>query len=123
MNNYKSGRLAEFFARLLFIFKGYTILSKNFKVGKGFNIGEVDFVARKGKTIVFVEVKKRTSLETAAYAISENQKKRISRGAEFFLKTHPQYKNSDIRFDAVLISFPCHIRHLKNAWNIENIQY
>ena len=123
MNNYKSGRLAEFFARLLFIFKGYTILSKNFKVGKGFNIGEVDFVARKGKTIVFVEVKKRTSLETAAYAISENQKKRIIRDAEFFLKTHPQYKNSDIRFDAVLIAFPCHIRHLKNAWNIENIQY
>ena len=99
MNNYKSGRLAEFFARLLFIFKGYTILSKNFKVGKGFNIGEVDFIARKGKTIV-----------------SENQKKRIIRGAEFFLKTHPQYKNSDIRFDAVLIAFPCHIRHMKNAW-------
>ena len=115
--------MAEFFARLLFIFKGYTILSKNFKVGKGFNIGEVDFIARKGKTIVFVEVKKRTSLETAAYAISENQKKRIIRGAEIFLKTHPQYKNSDIRFDAVLIAFPCHIRHLKNAWNIENIQY
>ena len=117
MTNYKSGKIAEFFARLLFILKGYSILSKNFKAGKGFNIGEVDFVARKGKCLIFVEVKKRGSVENAAYAISEKQKQRIIRGAEFFLKKYPQYKNFDVRFDAVLIAFPCRFRHIKNAWN------
>lgn len=116
MTNYKSGKIAEFFARLLFIFKGYTILEKNFKTGKGFNIGEIDFIARKKKVIVFVEVKKRSSLENAAYAITENQKRRIIRGAEFFMKRYPQYKNLNIRFDAVLITFPYRFQHIKNAW-------
>lgn len=116
MNNYKSGKMAEFFARMFLRLKGYHVLCKNYKTGKGMNIGEVDFIARKGKIIVFVEVKKRVSLEMAAYAISENQKKRIIRGAEMFLKQHPQYKNFDLRFDVVLIAFPLKIQHLKNAW-------
>jgi putative endonuclease len=121
MTNYKSGKIAEIFARLLFIFKGYTILSKNFKTGKGFNIGEVDFVACKKNVLVFVEVKKRSSLKTAAYAISEKQKQRIIRGAELYIKTHRNYKNYNIRFDAVLIAFPCYIQHIKNAWICENM--
>lgn len=116
MNNYKSGKLAELLARLFFSLKGYRVLRKNYKTGKGMNIGEVDFIAQKGKTVVFVEVKKRTTIKMAAFAISENQKKRIIRGAEMFLKQHPQYKNFDLRFDAVLIAFPLRIQHIENAW-------
>ena len=121
MTNYKSGKIAEFFARLLFVCKGYTILCKNFKAGKGYNIGEVDFIARKKNTIVFIEVKKRSSFERAAYAISEKQKRRIIRGAEFYMKKNPQYYNFDIRFDAVLITFPFGLKHFKNAWIYENV--
>lgn len=116
MNNYKSGKAAEFLARIFLRLKGYGILRKNYKTGKNMNIGEVDFIAHKGKTIIFVEVKKRTTLEMAAYAVTENQKKRIIRGAELFLKQNPQYKNFDVRFDVVLVAFPLKIRHIKNAW-------
>jgi putative endonuclease len=116
MNSYKSGRIAEFYARMFLRLKGYKIISKNIKTKKETNIGEIDFIASKGKCLIFVEVKKRSSLENAAYAISTTQKKRIIRGAELYLKKNTRYKDFDIRFDAVLIAFPYHIRHIKNAW-------
>lgn len=117
MNNNRSGHWAEFLARCLFRCKGYQILACNYVTGKGTRAGEVDFIARRGKTIVFVEVKKRQSLETAAYAISENQKQRIVNGAQAYLQKHPFYQNFDIRFDAVLVKLPFCLRHLPNAWN------
>lgn len=116
MNNYQSGKIAEFLARMFLRFSGYIILCKNFKVGKGNNIGEIDFIARRGKYLVFVEVKKRATIEAAAYAVSEQQKRRIIRGAELFMKKYPKYKNFDIRFDVILIAFPYYVRHIKNAW-------
>lgn len=116
MTNNLSGVLAEFIARTLFRFKGYKIMSKNYKTGKGTHAGEIDFIAKKSKTIIFVEVKKRKSVENASYAISDNQKKRIINGARGFLQKNHKYQNYNIRFDAVLISFPFQIRHIKNAW-------
>lgn len=116
MNNYNSGYRAEFFARLLFRLKGYRILAINYVCGRGTHAGEIDFIATRRNVLVFVEVKKRTSLEQAAHAISDIQQQRIRLGAEVFLKKHPQYRNYNIRFDAVLIKFPYSIRHIKNAW-------
>lgn len=116
MNNYHSGHWAEFLARNLFRLKGYRIVAANYITGKGTLAGELDFVARKGKTLVFVEVKKRSSLENAAYAISEMQKIRIRKGAEAFLKKHPQFYAFDIRFDVVLVKLPFSFLHLKNAF-------
>lgn len=123
MNNYESGKVAEFIARLVFLLKGYTILSKNFKAGRNTNIGEIDFIAKKGNYIVFAEVKKRTSLDLAAYAVAEKQKQRIIRGAQMFLKQKPQYKNCNVRFDVILIAFPFSVKHIKNAWSCEFVNY
>ena len=116
MNNNLSGHLAEATARWFMRFKGYKIVACNFVTGRGTTCGEVDFVARRGHTLVFVEVKKRSSLERAAYAIAPAQQKRIRNGALVFLKNNPQYKNFDLRFDAILVIFPFTIKHIKNAW-------
>ena len=116
LSNNKSGYVAEFLARCLLRLKGYRILAKNYVTGRGTNAGELDIVALKGNTVIFIEVKKRRDLEEAAYAISENQKQRISRGAEAFLKHYLKYQNNDIRFDAILVKLPLEIRHIKNAW-------
>lgn len=121
MNNNKSGKIAELMARIFLRFKGYRIVCKNFKAGRNMNIGEIDFVAIKKNYLVFAEVKKRANLETAAYAISENQKRRIIRGAELFLKRYPKYRNMDVRFDVVLVAFPLKLKHLKNAWQCESV--
>lgn len=61
---YKSGQLAEFVCRLYMRLHGYRIIAKNYKCGSGkkTSCGELDFVAAKGKRIVFCEVKKRKGL-------------------------------------------------------------
>ena len=92
------GKAAEFLARLYLRCKGYHI------------------IARRRKLIIFAEVKKRRTIEKAAYAISARQKERIRRGAETFIARHPQYAGFQFRFDAVLIRFPFSVRHLENVW-------
>lgn len=115
-SNYRAGRWAEFLAQKYFVLKGYRIISANYVTGRGTLAGEVDFIALRCQTVVFVEVKKRGSLDAAAYAILPAQQQRIIRGAEAFLQKHPQYQNYNLRFDAVLVAFPCSIRHIENAW-------
>ena len=80
------GHWAEFLARLLFRLKGYRIVAVNYVTGRGTNAGEVDFVACRQNVIVFVEVKQRSSLEKAAYAVKPRQQRRIWRAAEAFLQ-------------------------------------
>lgn len=110
------GKLAEGLACLWLLCKGYHILARNVVTGRGTTAGEIDIIAQRGKIIIFAEVKKRQSLEKAAYAISKTQKNRIRRGAEAFLTKHPELEDCDLRFDAILIKLPWLIRHIKNAW-------
>lgn len=114
MNNYNRGLWAEFLARMYMRMHGYQILQERYKSGRGTGAGEIDFIALRRHTIVFVEVKERNDFSTAAYAISETQKKRLYNGAKNFIKHNPQYKNHDMRFDAILLVFPWRIRHLEN---------
>ena len=112
----KDGKYAERLACIYLFCKGYRIVARNNITGKGTGAGELDIIVRKGKTLVFVEVKKRQNDEKAAYAISANQKNRIRRGAEAFLNRRADLRNMDIRFDAVLVVFPFSIMHIKNAF-------
>ena len=116
MNNNTAGHLAESMARWFMRLHGYHIVACNEITGKGTHAGEVDFIAKRGNTLVFVEVKKRSDIERAAYAIKPQQQQRIRQGAMAFIKRNPQYMNYDIRFDAILIAFPCTIEHIENAW-------
>ena len=90
------GKAAEFLARLYLRCKGYHIIAANVITGKGTNAGEIDIIARRRKLIIFAEVKKRRTIEKAAYAISARQKERIRRGAETFIARHPQYAGFDL---------------------------
>lgn len=115
MNNYHSGHRAEFLARLLFRLKGYRILAANYVSGRGTHAGEVDFVAKRGNVLVFVEVKNeqrwiKPLMPSAIYRNGE------SAPVPNLFEKHPQFNGCDIRFDAVLVKFPCSFRHLENAW-------
>ena len=77
MNNYRSGKWAEFLARLYLRLHGYQIVAKNIIVGRGTTAGEIDIIACKHKCLVFVEVKKRRTLDEAAYAITLKQRQRL----------------------------------------------
>ncbi len=116
MNNYIRGKFAEFVARNYMRLHGFRIVARNYVTGRGTTAGEIDFIAKRGKLLVFAEVKQRATLDTAAYAISQNQQQRLIRGAKSFMKNNPQYQGFDLRFDAILIALPFGLRHITNAW-------
>ena len=80
--------------------KGYKVLERNYTCP----VGEIDIVARDGKTIVFVEVKTRRSLSygSARLAITPHKQRKISMTALYYLKFNHQMRQ-DARFDVVTV--------------------
>jgi putative endonuclease len=80
--------------------KGYKILERNFKSP----IGEIDIIAREGRTIVFVEVKARSSDDfgAAKWAVDERKQRKLSLLALDYLKRKSLLDQS-ARFDVVAI--------------------
>jgi putative endonuclease len=98
---------------MLLIAKGYRILARRWKTPAG----EIDVVARRRQSLLFVEVKARASLDEAAEAVSERTKRRIVGAAEFWLAQHPADAQCDIRFDAILVAPGKFPRHIANAFD------
>ena len=111
------GRAAESRAVWLLRLKGYAILARNFRPAKSVGLGEIDIVARRGRTLAFVEVKARLNEAEGILAIAPQQQERIVRTAHLFVKTRPLYRDWPMRFDAVVLEagrfWP---RHLADAW-------
>ena len=95
----RSGRSAENLAALFLRLKFYRILDRRFKTP----VGEIDLVARRGKTIAFVEVKRRPSAALGLEAISPIAQQRLIRAAEAWLARHPEAMDCTLRFDALVI--------------------
>jgi len=114
---YKSGYLAEFLCRMYMRFHGYRIIAKNYHCGTGKKTpyGELDFVAIKGKRIVFCEVKKRKNNKEFLRALSAKQQGRILNGGQYFVKRNPKYKKYSMRFDVFFVKLPFSIRWIKGA--------
>ena len=66
--------------------KGYQILARNWRTQEG----ELDLVAQDGETIVFVEVKTRTSKEFGwpEESITKTKRQRLQRSAMAYLMDH-----------------------------------
>ena len=106
------GSFGEEFAVRVLMEMGFVIHDTNYKARHG----EIDIIACRHKCLVFAEVKKRRTLDEAAYAIIRKQQLRLIKGAEVFAGSHPEYKNYDLRFDAILVRLPFTVKHLPNAW-------
>ena len=111
-NGYKAENVAALFLRL----KGYKILERNFKPPRGTGAGEIDIIAVKHNVILFVEVKRRASRDSAAEAVNEHVQSRRIKGAEYFLMTRPDLADKEMRFDVVLISPNRLPEHIQNAF-------
>ncbi len=87
-------RLAEEFLRK----RGYKILARNYR----YPFGEIDLIARDGKTIAFIEIKGRSSqyFGSALEAVTTRKQKRIARVAAQYLATF-KLDNIRARFDVV----------------------
>lgn len=79
---------------------GYEILDRNWEC----MYGEADIVAREGCTLVFVEVKTRTSIDKGfpAEAVDEEKQSRYEKIAACYLKTYA-YVDIPVRFDVIAL--------------------
>lgn len=111
----KTGISAESKAAAYLIVRGYRILARRVRTP----VGEIDIVARRRGTLVFVEVKARERLDDAAYAVTPRQRRRIVAAAEAWLASHDEYARHEIRFDAILIAPGCLPRHLTAAFDAD----
>jgi len=105
---FRRGISAESLAAAWLIGKGYRILSRRFRCAGG----EIDIIAGRRHTIIFVEVKARASLDDAAESVTPRQRGRIAAAAEIWLAQNPKVAFKDLRFDAILIApgkLPQHI--------------
>jgi putative endonuclease len=106
---FRLGLSAEARAAAYLMAKGFRIAARRWRSP----LGEVDIVARRGRLLVFVEVKARARLDDAAEAVTPRQRRRIVAAAQAWLAVHPGDGRCDIRFDAVLVApwrLPHHIR-------------
>ena len=106
------GRWAEEICSWHLRLRGYRILARRFRTP----VGEIDIVARRGRTLAVVEVKAREQRDAAAEAVSARQRRRIVRAAEAFLQQRPGCASLDARFDVMLVA-PWRLPvHMKDAW-------
>ena len=107
----KRGRGAETLACWYLRLKGWRILARRARVPGG----EVDIVARRGRTLAFVEVKARASEEAAAFALDQWRLRRVVAAAE---RLAPRYMRAgdDIRIDALFVVPRRWPRHLPDVW-------
>ena len=116
--SYKKGHLAEKIACFYLILKGWWPVSLNFVVGRGTGAGEVDLIMKRGKTLIFVEVKYRPTLIQAMEAIGIQNQIRVSKTSAVFLQKYPRFQSYQVRYDAVLMAPYRWPKHLPNAWSI-----
>lgn len=97
----------------------YTVVARNFAA----KTGEIDIIAIHSVShkIAFIEVKSRSSISYGLPCEAVNFKKRrkIKLTAEFYLLSHPAFKNYQPSFDIVeilLLNNQTYIRHLKDAF-------
>jgi putative endonuclease len=106
------GISAESRAAAWLIAHGYRILARRFKSP----MGEIDIIAARRYTLIFVEVKARATLDDAALSITERQKQRIAVAAEIWLANNPMPAIRDMRFDVVLVAPGKLPRHIPSAF-------
>jgi putative endonuclease len=108
----RGGRRAERLAAFWLQLKGWKILGRRVRTP----VGEVDLVARRGRTVAFVEVKARATAEEAGFALDEYRLRRVAAAAEALAHLYAR-DGDDIRLDAVFIVPRRLPRHMANIWH------
>lgn len=99
---------------------GFTVVARNYRLNSG--RGEVDLIAWEGDTLVFVEVKTRSSSEFGPpdRAIGEEKRGHLLGVARDYAARR-KTSMADVRFDtvAIVLSKPPEILHFRDAWRIQ----
>lgn len=117
--SFRHGLLAEELCVWWLRGKGYRVLARRLRTP----LGEIDILARRGRTLAVIEVKARPTRDACLEAVTHTQRARLLRAASALplgkfaglgASAHP-----NIRFDAMLVA-PWRLPvHLKDAWRME----
>jgi putative endonuclease len=107
----KRGRGAETIACWYLRLHGWRILARRARVAGG----EVDIVAKRGRTLAFVEVKARGTEDAAAFALDEWRLRRVAVAAERLMQRYMDGAD-EVRIDAIFIVPFRWPKHLANVW-------
>lgn len=118
------GRRGENAAARYLSRRGYVIVAR----GQRGAIGEIDLIAVDGRTLVFVEVKTRTTQDAGhpADAVDAPKQRRLTRLALAYMKRHDLLENP-ARFDVIAITWPDKgsrpvIEHFQNAFEAQGFE-
>ena len=98
----RTGARAERRARLFYLLRGYRLLGANVRPGGV----EVDLVLRRGRKLVFCEVKAKLGggYGDPAEMVDRHKQERLRRAAEAWLAEHPKAADWEVRFDVVAVT-------------------
>ena len=108
----RGGRRGERIAAWWLQLRGWSILGRRVRTP----VGEVDLVARRGRTVAFVEVKARATREEADFALDDFRLRRVAAAAEALAHRYAR-PGDDIRIDAMFIVPRRLPRHVANVWH------
>ena len=109
----RTGARAERRARLHYLLRGYRLLDANSRPGGV----EVDLVLRRGRTLVFCEVKAKLGdrYGDPVEMVGWHKQDRLRRAAEAWLAEHPEAAEWEVRFDVVSVT-PRGVTRLADAF-------
>lgn len=107
----RRGRIGEAVAALWLNLQGWRIVARRVRT----QVGEIDLVARRGRTTLFVEVKTRTTPGERDRAIDDYRLARVA-AAVNTLAPRLARPGDDIRIDVILLAPWTLPRHIRNAW-------
>ena len=109
----RPGRRAERRAALHYRLRGYRILARNAWAGAY----ELDLVLRRGRRLVFCEVKEKTGTRFGdpVEMVTEEKQRRIRRAAEAWLAAHAELRDLEVRFDVIAVR-PGRVERLTHAF-------
>ena len=101
MNKRKTGAVYEEKAAAYLKEKGYRILEKNYRCP----LGEIDLIAKDGRTLVFVEVKYRKNARNGypEEAVDTRKQKKICETAAYYVYKNRIPEYTPMRFDVVAV--------------------
>lgn len=100
------GQLGEELAKEYYRKIGFDIVAANFFNRKGLRLGEVDFIAKTGKEIRFVEVKTRSGsgkYGSGAEAVNYHKQQKLLKAVKVFLQINPHYQALKPQIDVCLV--------------------
>jgi len=107
--SHRLGHRSEWWAAALLMARGYQILGFRLKT----RAGEIDILARRGRVLAVVEVKRRATLEAALTALGPDQADRLLSAGRSVLRQRPSLAGHVLRIDDVALApgrFPRHRR-------------